>query len=468
MRISVCYMVRNEENTLLRSLQSVSKAADEIIVVDTGSTDRTKEVAMSFSARVYDFPWQDDFSAPRNFALSKATGDWIVFLDADEYFSEATAHRLRFVLQRYHEAGWRGCLLLHRYDIDVDNANEILADTLVSRIFTNDDGYRYQGIIHEELLANGQPLDNLSVVDAEELSLIHTGYRASLSDAKARRNLELLLRELAITDRPQRLYMYLADAYLGIGDKEQAKHYAELDVSLGRRRTTYASRSYRILLQLSLENGDSLPERLSLCHRAVQDFPEQPEFRADFAECFAAMGDYDKAVSEMEKALHSYEHYQGIEPMLLTPQQVEQAAQRMQVWKEMIHINTRGNIGNSSKVRNTILSPLEEIAILLKMLLYPLLLMTDEEYRHTDAVGSLPNGFIRVLQRYHGGKEPLDDTCSREYLDILELLISRQQDKAMEKLLGAAGDFSTEIRQQVIKCIDKRIKEVEMRDEVKL
>ena len=468
MNISVCYMVRNEEKTLLRSLQSVAKAADEIIVVDTGSTDRTKEIAGAFQAKVYDFPWQDDFSAPRNFALSKAAGDWIVFLDADEYFSEATAHRLRSIIQKYHEAGWRGCLLLHRYDIDVDNNNEILADTLVSRIFTNGAGYRYQGIIHEELLDDGQPLANLAVVDAGELSLIHTGYSASLSEAKARRNLELLLRELAATDVPERLYMYLADAYLGLGEKEQAKHYAELDVSLGRRRTTYASRSYRILLQLSLENGDSLSDRLSLCRRAVQDFPEQPEFRADLAECLAAMGDYEKAAAEMEQALQSYEHYQGIEPMLLTPQQAEQAKWRMLAWKEKKNMKLKDNTTNTSKASNTILSPMEEIAILLRMLLYPLLLMSSEEYRHIDVAGVLPTGFRRVLQRYHGGDVLLDDTCGREYLDILELLLSRQQDEAMEKLLAVAGDFSPEIRRQVIACIDKRIKEVEMRDEVKL
>ena len=468
MKISACYMVRNEENTLLQSLQSVSKAADEIIVVDTGSIDRTKKIALSFQAKVYDFPWQDDFSAPRNFALSKATGDWIVFLDADEFFSAATVHRLRSVIQRYHEAGWRGCLLLHRYDIDTDNADEILADTLVARIFTNKAEYQYQGIIHEELLENGQPVDNLAVVDAGELSLMHTGYRASLSEAKARRNLELLLRELATTDKPERLYMYLADAYLGLGEKAQAKHYAELDASLGRRHTTYASRSYRILLQLSLENGDSLPDRLALCRRAVQAFPEQPEFRADLAECLAVMGDYEKAVSEMEQALQSYAYYQGIEPMLLTPRQAEQAAQRMQAWKERIQIKMQDNIAKPSKAMNTIMSPMEEIAILLQMLLYPLLLMSDEEYRHTDSAASLPAGFRRVLQRYHGSAEPLDDTCSREYLDIFNLLLTRQQDKAVEKLLNAAGDFSAAIRRQAIACIDKRIKEVEMRDEVTL
>ncbi len=466
MKISVCYMVRNEEKNLLRSLQSVSKAVDEIIVVDTGSTDRTKEIALSFQAKVYDFPWQDDFSAPRNFALSKATGDWIVFLDADEYFSTDTAQRLRPVIQKYHEAGWRGCLLLHLYNIDMDSGAKISADTLVCRIFTNDAGYRYQGIIHEELLIDGKPIDNLAVVGVEDLCLMHTGYSACLTEIKARRNLKLLLRELETTDNPQRLYMYLAEAYLGLGEKEQAKHYAKLDVSLGRRRTTYASRSHRILLQLSMENGDSLPDRLSLCRRVVQDFPEQPEFRADLAECLAAMGDYEKAVSEMEKALQSYAHYQGIEPMLLTSQQAEQAAQRMQAWKERIQIKTRDNIDKPSKAMNTIMSPMEEIAILLQMLLYPLLLMSDEEYRHTEAAASLPAGFIRVLQRYHGGVEPLDDTCSREYLDMLKLLLTRQQNRAVEKLLSAAGDFSAEIRGQAIACIDKRIKEVEIRDEV--
>ena len=75
--LSICMIVKNEEASLAKCLLSVTPIADEIIIVDTGSTDRTKEIATVFGAKVYDFKWSDDFSAARNFSLSKASGDWI-------------------------------------------------------------------------------------------------------------------------------------------------------------------------------------------------------------------------------------------------------------------------------------------------------------------------------------------------------------------------------------------------------
>ena len=82
--VSLCMIVRNEEDVLGRCLESVKDIVDEIIIVDTGSTDRTKEIAGRFTNTVYDFPWIDDFSAARNFSFSKATMDYQMWLDADE------------------------------------------------------------------------------------------------------------------------------------------------------------------------------------------------------------------------------------------------------------------------------------------------------------------------------------------------------------------------------------------------
>ena len=84
MLISVCMIVKNEEERLPRCLSCLQGIADEIIVVDTGSTDRTREAAQRYDAKIYDFPWVDDFAAARNFAFSKASGDYIYSADADE------------------------------------------------------------------------------------------------------------------------------------------------------------------------------------------------------------------------------------------------------------------------------------------------------------------------------------------------------------------------------------------------
>lgn len=82
--ISLCMIVKNEERVLARCLNSALRAVDEIITVDTGSTDKTKEIAARYSDKVFDFEWCDDFSAARNFAFSKAERDYILWLDADD------------------------------------------------------------------------------------------------------------------------------------------------------------------------------------------------------------------------------------------------------------------------------------------------------------------------------------------------------------------------------------------------
>ncbi|MBQ3336228.1 MAG: glycosyltransferase family 2 protein, partial [Selenomonadaceae bacterium] len=99
MKISACYIVKNAVEDLRRSLESLAKFVDEIVVVDTGSTDSTIDVAKNFGAKIFHAPWQNDFSAPRNVALKEATGDWIVFLDADEYFVDGCAKNLQAVIK---------------------------------------------------------------------------------------------------------------------------------------------------------------------------------------------------------------------------------------------------------------------------------------------------------------------------------------------------------------------------------
>lgn len=94
-RLSLCMIVKNEEKHLARCLISVKDIVDEIIVVDTGSTDYTKNIAQVFGAMIYDHKWNEDFSEARNFALSKASGDWILVLDADEVLANSDCSRLR-------------------------------------------------------------------------------------------------------------------------------------------------------------------------------------------------------------------------------------------------------------------------------------------------------------------------------------------------------------------------------------
>ncbi len=93
-------IVKNEEKHLVKCLRSVRDVVDEMIIVDTGSTDKTNDIAKVFGAKVFDFPWTGDFSAARNHSLEQATGDWILVLDADEVISARDFDELKAIIRK--------------------------------------------------------------------------------------------------------------------------------------------------------------------------------------------------------------------------------------------------------------------------------------------------------------------------------------------------------------------------------
>lgn len=328
MKIIGCYIVKNEAEVLRRSLASINKQVDELVVIDTGSVDQTIAVAEKAGAKIYHFPWQDDFAAARNFALEKLMGDWVVFLDADEYFSEETAGNLRQVIT----AQDRECNLLLVQRQDVDESGHMLMHLYVPRIFRIANDLRYTGAIHEELRQGGKMVSGIVQVSPQELTLIHTGYAGTLGAAKARRNLEMLQREMAKSSQPEYYYGYLAEAYDGIEDREKAMHYAYLDIARGRQSETYASRSYRLLLNKLAEHKRDYRERLRMAELAVRDFPELPEFHAEYAEALALAWQYARAAEEMQKALVLGLDYDGLEPSLFDSSMAHECQKRQQLF----------------------------------------------------------------------------------------------------------------------------------------
>lgn len=221
--LSACTIAKNEEQNIAKSIASYAGCVDEILVVDTGSTDGTVRVAEAAGARVIRFPWCDDFSAAKNAALDAASGDWIVFLDADEYFEEKTAENLRAVAFSAQEKGFNavGCRM---QNYDVDSGGRI-ADGYSIRLFRR--GVRYRYAVHEEIFCEGG-LRVLSV-DKSYFYLGHSGYSSSRIKQKCERNIAIMLRDIEAIDLPDRktIYLtYISDAYAGMGDWEKAKDYA--------------------------------------------------------------------------------------------------------------------------------------------------------------------------------------------------------------------------------------------------
>jgi glycosyltransferase involved in cell wall biosynthesis len=184
-KISVCMIVKNEEKFLKRCLTSLQGKVDEIIVVDTGSTDSTIAIAKQFNTRIYNFKWNNDFAEARNESLSYATGDYILVLDADEYLdADADLHQTLTYEKDY-------------YIINIKNEidNNYFINHQAIRLFKNKIGFRYVGSIHEHL-NTGDYTDKTNALS--DINLIHTGYKKSVvnDQNKNQRNLKLLLREV--------------------------------------------------------------------------------------------------------------------------------------------------------------------------------------------------------------------------------------------------------------------------------
>ena len=332
LRLSACYIVRDDAAHLRSSIDSLKDAVNELIVIDTGSHDDTVAAAKSCGASVYKVPWTDDFAAARNAALSHATGDWIVFIDADEYFSADTRGHLRGAIKTADIEG-EEVLLVPWHNID-EVTGEVLLDSYAPRIFRRRTGRHYVGRIHEELRDADGTVPKTNAVAPALLTLVHTGYSALLTHEKGERNLRILLAELETTKEPERIWSYLAETYDNLGDAYHAEQYARKDVALGRRRVVYASRCWRILLRIYGAQPERRDAYLDLAEKAVQAFPELPEMHAEHAEALAAFHRYraaaEAALPALELPLPT-----GIEQSLFTDEMKAELQRRMAIWQRI-------------------------------------------------------------------------------------------------------------------------------------
>ncbi len=195
-KISLCLIVQNAEATLPACLGSVADLVSEIIVVDTGSTDRTKEIAAGLGARVYDFAWVDDFAAARNESLHHATGDWILWLDADDRLDETNRQRLRALLASLPNAA-AAFVMKVRSRFDPVSGSATVVDHV--RLFRQHPALRWQYRVHEQILPALHRLG--TAVHWTDLVIEHTGYEdPALRQHKLARNLRLL--QLEDTEHP--------------------------------------------------------------------------------------------------------------------------------------------------------------------------------------------------------------------------------------------------------------------------
>lgn len=265
--LSAALIVRDEERFLEACLRSLLDRVDEIVVVDTGSTDRTREIAGDLGARVLDFCWVDDFAAARNAAVDAARGEWVLYIDADERVVDFDADTVAHLLAARDYVCYT---VLFRPQAGFTRFRE-------HRIFRNRPELRFRGVIHESLIP---ALDELVArerlrVGASSIGLDHVGYDGDIRH-KHSRNLPLLEKRLAADPAHVYSWAHLGATLLGMGDADGAESAWRhgIDVVRSRRSSTAADdlpylHLANFLIDRRLDVGDLLEEA---CRRFPDDY----------------------------------------------------------------------------------------------------------------------------------------------------------------------------------------------------
>jgi len=264
MLFSAALIVRNEEQYLEQCLASLQDLVDEIVVVDTGSTDRTKEIALEHAARVVDFTWCDDFAAARNHALSQAQGAWVLYIDADERARRGQAALLREMLKDPEFIAYTVQLYPH----PTSTAYPEL------RIFRNDPRIRFRGRIHERIwpAIERYQSERGGRIGACGLAIDHEGYQSD-QQRKHLRNLPLLRRELR--EDPSRVYCWchLADIHAELGKGHSARRAWMKALEIVRRRQQVRPDDCLPYLGLAQWQFESQQDPQPLLQEGLRRFP---------------------------------------------------------------------------------------------------------------------------------------------------------------------------------------------------
>ncbi|ANB62059.1 tetratricopeptide repeat-containing glycosyltransferase family 2 protein [Anoxybacteroides amylolyticum] len=273
--VSLCMIVKNEENVLARCLDSVSDLVDEIIIVDTGSTDNTKAIASRYTEKVMDFPWRNDFSAARNFSFQHATMDYIFWMDADDVLLEKDRHQFRHLKHTLDPSVDSVTMI---YNLSTDENGNVTASLRRNRLVKRANVFQWYGAVHEYLEVWGTIINSDIAITHQPLhphrhskrNLHIYEERLAQNETFSPRDLFYFANELFDHQQYERAIEYyekflktnkgwiedniyacgkLADCFYEIGNKEKAFHYALQSFSYDTPRAEFCCRLGYYFLQ---------------------------------------------------------------------------------------------------------------------------------------------------------------------------------------------------------------------------
>ncbi|MDO8184476.1 glycosyltransferase [Conexibacter sp. JD483] len=302
--LSLCMIVKDEEEMLPRCLAAAAPAVDEIVLVDTGSSDRTVEIAESFGARVLRFPWTGSFSEARNVGLDAASCDWMLVLDADEVLVADDVAQLRAALGQT----WREAFYVSEINHtgELDEGSSTTHTTL--RLFRTRPEYRYSGRLHEQIL-DKLPAKLPERIATAPVRIEHFGYLGAVRDAKekSRRNLELLERQRDEGDDSAFMHFNIGAEYFSLGAVERALAEFERSAELLAAEPDGGSGGYLPALArrhvTTLRACGREQDAIALAERQLERYPDFTDLVFEQAGALYSLGRVEEAIARYERCL---------------------------------------------------------------------------------------------------------------------------------------------------------------------
>ncbi len=296
--VSVCMIAKNEEKNIEKCLAAVKPYGFEIIIADTGSTDRTKEIAARYTDKIYDFTWIDDFSAARNFSLAHVSNDYVLILDCDEVIASLDTELLFSLISQHPESVGRLSIDNHY----ISNQTDMVYQDRLGRFF-NRKFFHFESPIHEQITHNTKGMH----YESYDIPLLvdHVGYLGSVTDlrSKVERNNTLLFKELEKDPENPYLYFQIGQSYNMIYDYENSYVYYQKALGYDVNPDEEWVQMMIIAYANALLHTGRQAEALQL--EAVYDaFATTADFFCIMGQIYLANEQYVKAMMEFIKAIH--------------------------------------------------------------------------------------------------------------------------------------------------------------------
>lgn len=223
MTLSLCMIVKNEEKNLPTCLESVKDLVNEMIIVDTGSTDSTVEIAEKYGAKVFSFKWNNNFSDARNFSLEHAVGDWVLLMDADDEFEKEDKDKLFELLKNDDIDAY----FLETLSYVGDKPGLDIVMNLNVRLVRNHRGYKFVGAIHEQIASNIVDINSNANIATDKVRFHHYGYlnKNVKEKDKRTRNISIIEKSLEENQNDSFMLFNMGNEYFALNDYIKALEY---------------------------------------------------------------------------------------------------------------------------------------------------------------------------------------------------------------------------------------------------